>query len=262
MLDGLEAADGPAELHADLCILDAHVEALLRAADLFGRERDRREVEHALEHLPTVTVGAEQRRRRVVEFEPCLLARLIHRLQRGSGQPCGVGIDGEQRDTLARAGGHDDQVCDMPVEHIHLVAIERPAVARRGGDHSDAGLVPPTVVFGERQGGNGGARRDAGQVLFLRRIVTTVHQRIRGEDDGREVGRAQERSTHLFEHDDQLDVRKPGAAEFLGNDEPLQTHLIGHLAPDRVVEAHFGRHHCPHCLFIGLVVEELAHDAP
>ena len=46
MLDGLERADGPAELDPVLGVLDRHVEHLLGAADLLGSEADSHEVEH------------------------------------------------------------------------------------------------------------------------------------------------------------------------------------------------------------------------
>ena len=62
-----------------------HVETLLRAADLLGRQRHRGEVEHALEHRPALAVGAEQRGRRAVELEAGLLARLVHGLPAAYG---------------------------------------------------------------------------------------------------------------------------------------------------------------------------------
>ncbi len=60
VLDRLERTDRTAELHADLGVLDRHVEATLRATDLLGRERNRGEIEHQGQHGPPGPVGADE----------------------------------------------------------------------------------------------------------------------------------------------------------------------------------------------------------
>src|SRR5687768_17776852 len=62
--------------------------------------------------------------------------------------------------TLFRSG--------VAVEHEHLRARERVPVARLGGLHGDALLVPPAVLLGEGQRGDGLAGGDAREEVLLR----------------------------------------------------------------------------------------------
>ena len=92
-------------------------------------------------------------------------------------------------------------------------------------------FVPAAVLLGEGQRGDRLAGGDARQEVLLRRVVARVQQRLTGEDDGGEVGRAQEGPAHLFEHHDQLDEAVARAAELLGDDQALQAELLAHLRP-------------------------------
>ena len=53
VLDGLERADGPAELHAHLGVLDGHLEHPLGPADLLGRQGHGGQVEHRRQRRPS-----------------------------------------------------------------------------------------------------------------------------------------------------------------------------------------------------------------
>ena len=68
-------------------------------------------------------------------------------------------------------------------------------------------------------------------------VVAAEQQRVGGQHDGREERRAQQRAAHLLEHDAELDVAEPGAAELLGDVQALQAHLLGHLRPHGLVVA-------------------------
>jgi hypothetical protein len=57
-----------------------------------------------------------------VEVELGLLAGLVHGGQRRAGEARGVAVDGEQAHAGAGAGGDDDQVGGVAVEHEHLGA--------------------------------------------------------------------------------------------------------------------------------------------
>jgi hypothetical protein len=117
VLDRLERTDRATELHAHLGVLDGHLEHLLGATDLLGGEADGGEVEHAAEDAPALALGADQRGRGVRELELGLLAGLVHRAERGAGEARGAAVDGEQAHALVGAGGDDDQVRGVAVEH-------------------------------------------------------------------------------------------------------------------------------------------------
>jgi hypothetical protein len=188
VLDGLERTDRATELHADLGVLDGHLEHLLGATDLLGGEADGGEVEHALStaqpspSVPMSVAGV------FGELELGLLAGLVHGAERGAGEARGAAVDGEQADALGGAGGDDDEVRGVAVEHEHLGAVERVAVARGGGLHGDAALVPLAVGLGEGEGGDGLAAGDARQVRGLGGVVTAVDQGVGGQHDGEKNG--------------------------------------------------------------------------
>ena len=96
MLDGLEAADRPAELLPDLGVGHGHVERALRAAELLGRDRDGRHVERVIEHGPGRTRLADQPGWRVVERQPGQFPGLVQRGQRPASEPVCWAGDAEQ----------------------------------------------------------------------------------------------------------------------------------------------------------------------
>ena len=230
-----------------------------RPADLLGGEADGGQVEHAGHEVPPAALGPDQPGRRVGELQPGLLAGLVHRRQRGAGQPGGVALDGEQADAGVGAGEHQHEIGGVAVDHEHLGAGQGVTVARRRRRHLDAGLVPPAGRLGEGERGDRLAAGDAGKVVTLRRLVAAQQQGVGRQHDGREERRAQQRPPHLLEHDAQLDVAEPGPAELLGDVHALQAHLLGHLRPHGAVEAVLGLHLLAHRGFRALGVEERAH---
>src|SRR5581483_6713233 len=76
-----------------------------------------------------------------------------------------------------------------------------------------------------------------------------------------EVGRTQQRATHLLEHDRELDVAEALTAELLGDRQRLEPELVGHLRPRGRVVALGRLHQATDLGFARLVVEELANDA-
>ncbi len=150
----------------------------------------------------------------------------------------------------------------MAVEDEHLLAGDGVAVARLGGGGLDALLVPAAVGLGEGEGGLGLAGGDAGEQLRLGGVVAAVEDRVGREHDGGEVRGGEQAAAHLLEHHAQLDVAVAGAAVLLGDDEALQAHLLGHLAPDGVVEALLRLHQLADGLLGRLVLEEGPDDVP
>ena len=128
VLDRLERADRPAELHADLRVLDRHLEHDLRAAHHLVGERDRGLVERLARTRPSPRPaspsGVGLRRRRTRASPAC-----------GSGpssrarvrvRPVGVTatVKNEMPSVAARARGarhDDDEVGDVAVDHEHLL---------------------------------------------------------------------------------------------------------------------------------------------
>ena len=161
------------------------------------------------------------------------------------------------------ARDHDDQVGDVTVDHEHLLARQRVAVAAPlvasivmpAASHLPDGSVNASV--GDRV-----ARRDAGQQRLLLRVGAGREDRVGREHDRREVRRAQQHAAHLLEHDAELDEREALAAVLLGDREALQHELLAHLLPHRGVVA-LGRLHQTAYFRLGrLGLEELPHRAP
>ena len=204
-------------------------------------------------------VGPDQPGRGVGELQPGLLAGLVHGGQRGPGEAVGVALDPEQGQAGRGAAHHQDQVGRVAVEDEGLVAVERPAVARRGRGQGDAVGVPPTRVLGEGQGGDGLAGGDPGSRYSCCALVAGGEDGVGGQGHGGEERGAEQGGAHLLEHHDELHIGEAGAAELLGDGERLQAQLLGHLGPDRRVVA-LGGLHQPADLGLGRLVLEEAPD--
>ena len=137
---------------------------------------------------------------------------------------------------------------DVAVEDVPLVAVEWPSrrPGRRGAVMPDSSQRPLSSVNASVAMVSPDAM--PGRCCLLRGVVAAVDQRVGREHDRGEVRRAQQRTAHLLEHDDELDVGVAGAAEVLGHDEALQTELLAHLPPHGVVVALLGRHELAHGL--------------
>lgn len=89
VLHRLETTDRPTELNSILGVVDGHIEAPLRRADLFGRQRDEREVRCAGKEVRGTTVCSDQLRRCAVELHPRHLAGAVESGQRRATKPSG-----------------------------------------------------------------------------------------------------------------------------------------------------------------------------
>src|SRR5436305_9510612 len=104
VLDGLERADGPPELHAHLRVVDCHLQHLLRAADHLVRQSHGRLVERLRQRRPSRAWLAQRAGGDVGEVEPSLLPGLAHRRQWRTREAGRVTVDGEERDAVLAAG--------------------------------------------------------------------------------------------------------------------------------------------------------------
>ena len=146
----------------------------------------------------------------------------------------------------------------MAVDDEHLVTVQAVAVSRLGGGEGDALLVPPAVVLGQGQGGDGLAAGYAREVLLLGRVVTRGQDGVGRQSDGGEVGGAQQSPAHLLEDDPELHVGVARPAVLLGDGQALEAQLLGHLAPYGGVVPLGGLHQPAHLGGRRLVLEEAA----
>ena len=208
--------------------------------------------------------GTDQAGVDVIESQPGLLAGLVEGGQGSTRQPLGRAVDGEDADAVLAltavfdAGGDQDQVGDVAVQHEHLRAGQAPLVAAVDGGQLDSRGVPATVFLGEGEGADGLAARQARQVLLLRLLVTGQQQCVGGEHDAGEVRGTQQCAAHLLEHDAGLEERVAGASVLLGDREALQADLLAHLLPELGFVALDGLHEPSHLGLRRLVLQEAA----
>ena len=158
-----------------------------------------------------------------------------------------------------RACGDHDEIRSVAVEHEHLRAGQRCRLTRARRLERDPRRVPFPVRLGERERCDRLTARDAREQRRLLILGPGIEDRVGREHHGREVGSAQQRPTHLLEHDAELHPREALAAVGLGDVQALEPQLVGHLRPDRGVVA-LGRLHQPPHLGLGaLGLQELPH---
>src|SRR5262249_378853 len=150
-LDRLEAADRPAELDAELGVLDAHVEAPLRASHLLGSERNGRELEGLLHYGAGLAPGADESSRYRVEGQRRLLAGHVGRLQPPAGEPRRTTVDREQRGTFLGLGDHEDEIRDRAIEDEGLATVEHVPVAGTARPGLQTVGAPASVVLRHRE---------------------------------------------------------------------------------------------------------------
>ena len=172
VLDGLEGADGPVELHAGLRVVGRHLEASLGAAERLGGERDRGAIE-ACAAAPAAEPMREARSTRTSRSSTVA----SRRVGSSAGIRCAddarrARVDDEERHAVvARGPGsarrHDEKVRRRSVDDVSLRPRERVALrvlARDGRDAPDIGRR----VLGERQRRRRGSRSDARQMRCVR----------------------------------------------------------------------------------------------
>ena len=153
-----------------------------------------------------------------------------------------------------------NQVSSVAVEDEHLRAGQRPSIAGLPAASSvTPGLVPATVLLAQRERADLLTAREARQVLLFGGVVPGEQQRVRGEDAGGEVRRAQQRPAHLFQHDTELEEAEARPAVLLGNGQALQPELLTHLLPELGLVAFGGVHQPAYFALRRLVFQEAAY---
>ena len=153
----------------ELGVLDGHVQAALRAADLLGGERDgaRPGASAATRRRPPPSVPI---RRAGVDGRGRAGASLRVRSRVSSGRrvrPSASPVHGEQRGAAVGLRGHDDQVGGVPVEHERLArrrGASRPAAPGRRRASCRRSVSQRPSSSGTATRGDVRALGDAGQV--------------------------------------------------------------------------------------------------
>ena len=231
VLDGLEAADGSAELDPDLGVLDRASRGTFWAPPTCSAARATAARSRVLDRPgSSPAVGADQPGRRPGELQTGLLAGLVHRRQRGPGQAGGVTAHREQADAGVGAAttrirsatwpSMTNVLCPFSVQPSPdgVAARVTPSSSHRpvSSVKASVAMVSPEAMPGSR--------------YSLAALVARGEQGVGRQGHGREVRGAQQRRAHLLEHHDQLHVGEPRPAELLGDGQALQAELLGHLA--------------------------------
>ena len=232
MLDRLEAADGPVELPPDLGVLHRHVQRPLRAAELFGGQRDGGHVQGAVQGRGAVAGRADQSSGDPGELQPGQLPGLVQRGQRGPAQAAGVRGHREQRQPGVGGRGHQDQPGRGAVEHEALVPVQPPGRAVLDRGQPDRGRVPGAAVLGEGERRDGLAGGDVGQQPAPGPFVRAGQQGRGGQHGAGQVRPAVQRGAELLQHDRLLGEAEAGPAVTFRDGQALQPELGARLLPD------------------------------
>ena len=227
MLDGLEGADGPVELHSLFGVGDGRVQSDLGGAHAVGHQGD----EHAVHDSGDGVGGvarAEPASRRVVERHCRLGARAVDRWHLLDCDPGRARVDREDADAAAVAPGDEQHVGGRRIGDERLGAGQRAAV----GCRCDV-LPVPGIPFGQGDGRDQRAVGDGRQQVGA--AVGGDEHRRSGDSRGEE-GPGVDRPTELLEHDAHLHHAHARPAVLGGYEQSGGTQL-GKALPHRVGRA-------------------------
>jgi hypothetical protein len=226
VLDRLERSDRPAELVADLGVLDAEIEAALRGAHLLGGERDLAARECALDRGPAG--GAETRglgHADVGQGDVGEGARRVHRRQPMTAYTRGAGGDFVEREAVGaggagRARDDEQEVRAVSVEDEALATFEEHVTAGRGacrrGDRRGIRIASDLEPRDRR---SDIATREHRQDRMLLLVGAALAERRGREHRRREKWDRRQRAAELLHHAHHLDPSEPRAAVALGDGE-------------------------------------------
>ena len=177
---------------AGLGVVDGELQRPARAAGLLAGQRDARQVQRPLDRRPAGAALAQRPWR--ASAKAIRASRSVwSKVGSGGDLARSRGVDLEPGDARAVARGDQQRAGVLAVDDVAGDAVQRPAVARRGGGDLDAvrGPVPP--VAGERGGGDARAVGDAGSRRGLRGVVAGLGQQRGGQHRAAEQRRAEQR---------------------------------------------------------------------
>lgn len=188
MLHRLETTDRPTELNSILGVVDGHIEAPLRRADLFGRQRDEREVRCAGKELRGTTVCSDQLRRCAVELHPRHLAGAVESGQRRATKPLWPGTYREQRHARVGDGRRQDDVRGVTVDNERRLTTDPMTGAPAVGPQRHGIRVPRAELAVEDQRRGGGTVDEPRNEPLHRRVVLAGENGLRRQRHGGEEG--------------------------------------------------------------------------
>ena len=225
MLDRLETADLAAERHAFQCIVTAHLQRAIRAADLLEGDQNGRTIKQDLEVRPAFAALSEPFGGGIVEGEMRLPAGRIDRVDGAAGNGVLRQIDEHEAKRVAFLRQHDCYVGDIAVEDRRLTSIQH-AVGEGGPDR----LLRQPLPFG---GGEAADRRAGGDLWQPFALLLRVAERLDGL--GRKVDRREDRqrrkgAAKLLRDGAELEIAKAETAMLLRNRDPEKAHF-GNAVP-------------------------------
>ena len=239
MPDHLVGRQRPAELLAHPGVFQRPVEQGLHHADRLGTERGQRAVDHGLDFRQGVAAVAEPGiggEPNVPEIEIAGAAAAEPR-KIPQGESGGASRHQEQAQMACRAvvagdaGGNDELIGRMAVEHRCLVAVEPPAIRRRLRRGLHMRQIEARGAFRMRECEQQRTAGDLGKNrLFLRRMAGFGDQ-AGADHDGRKIGLRDQAAAERFHQDGSLD--RSGAEPAMGLvDRQRQPAERGELSPD------------------------------
>ena len=141
----------------------------------------------------------------------------------------------EQPGLPGGAGGDQQHVGDVAVEHVVRLAVEFPAAAGFAGLARHLAAVPVPGPGGPGQGRDGRPVGDRGQQPLAGRVVAGGEQGLRGQDRRAEHGGAGQVAAEFLHDDARLGGPGPGAAVALGDREPGHADLAAQPPPQRAL---------------------------
>jgi hypothetical protein len=162
VLDGLKAADRPAELDARLGIVDRLFQHLASAAHLFAGERHACHIECRGDRRPASAQLADRCGSRCRELQARQAQRGVERWQQLSPHTGGGRGNFEQRQSGSGVGHHQQCLGKMSVRHVVGETVQQPcAVLQLGRDLDRLGRPPPARA-GDRKRCDSCTAGDAG----------------------------------------------------------------------------------------------------
>ena len=263
VLDRLERADRPAELHAGLRVVDGHLEELLGDADLLVREESRGLVERLRERQARprrLRRAARRARRRSGCARACASDRSSASARRVTPSAFARRREEESSAPGARAATTSRSAL-APSTHERLLAVERPADLALARLERDSARVPAPVRLRDRERRERLAARDPGQERRLLRLAARRSgSRSRRARPTRSTARTAARGPSPRARCRARRSRQPCPPYASGMATPGSASSWRELLPDRGLVALGRVHEPPHLADRRLLLEEAPHD--
>ena len=253
VLDRLERSDWAVELGADLGVLDRHLEAARRAADLLGRERGARAMEDALDGTPS-----RRRARRAFGGHADVAESHVGEPAGHVDRPDRLPLEAARTRRGRRRGRSLLRLPSLP--RARRRRHDRPCARPRTYRFVPRRTSPPvdfTATVATSLASQAAPRSVIASVAVVARSAIgprssarcprrPTQNRARAEAHRREERRARARPSHLLEDGRRAPRPRPRATVRLRDCERGPAELRRHLRPDRPIPPALRRHRLAH----------------